>query len=79
MSTATPLANLESELHGLILRVKTLETEVAQLKQKSAEAPAATSDRVRRWESVLGSMKDDPEFAEVLRLGREYRKSHFTD
>lgn len=77
MSTATPLANLESELHGLILRVKSLETEVAELKQKTVDD--AKSDRVRRWESVLGSMKDDPEFAEVLRLGREYRRTHFTD
>ena len=79
MSTATPLANLESEVHGLILRVKSLETEVAELKQKSAVDSPAKPDRVRRWESIRGSMKDDPEFAEVVRLGREYRKTYFTD
>lgn len=28
---------------------------------------------------VIGSMKDRPEFEEVLRLGREFRKQHTAD
>ena len=32
------------------------------------------------WTSqVIGSFKDRPEFEEVLRLGREFRKQYFAD
>ncbi len=79
MSTTNSIANPEIDLQGLLSRVKVLETDLAQLKQKSTDASNSNSDRAHRWERVRGSMKDDPEFAEVLRLGREYRKSHFTE
>jgi len=79
MSTTSPTANFENDLQGLLLRVNALEKEVAQIKEKTTDEPASKSDRARRWESICGSMKDDPEFAEVLRLGREFRKSYFTE
>ena len=49
-------------------RLEKLETEVAELKrQKDAKAD---------WLSVVaGSFKDDPEFAEIVRLGQEIRRA----
>ena len=59
-------------------RVALLEREVADLK-RLAIAPAIAADPVKNngtpeanWiEKISGSMKDFPEFEEVLRLGRE--------
>jgi hypothetical protein len=50
-------------------RLEALEKEVAQLKQRLEQAfPQAT------WlDRVTGSMKDHPEFGEVLRLGNAIR------
>jgi hypothetical protein len=50
-------------------RVKALEKEVADLKQQLLEL----SFRGTWLEKVTGSMKDYPEFEEVLRLGAEIR------
>ncbi len=50
-------------------RVKVLEQEVADLKQRLLEL----SFRGTWLEKVSGSMKDYPEFEEVLRLGAEIR------
>ena len=50
-------------------RVKVLEKEVADLKQSLLEL----SFRGTWLEKVIGSMKDYPEFEEVLRLGAEIR------
>ena len=50
-------------------RLEKLEAEVAELKRQSA---AKSND----WFSVVaGSFKDDPEFAEIVRLGREIRQA----
>jgi hypothetical protein len=49
--------------------LETLEAEVAELKRQNA----ATKDD---WMSVVaGSFKDDPDFAEIVRLGREIRQA----
>lgn len=82
MSTANSPSDSSAgvSLAEVVVRLAALERQVQQLsKEKTVDGSAANSDRAQRWEQVLGSMKDDPEFAEVLRLGREYRKSHFTD
>ena len=50
-------------------RVKVLEKEVADLKQRLLDL----SFRGTWLEKVIGSMKDEPEFGEVLRLGAEIR------
>jgi hypothetical protein len=50
-------------------RVKVLEKEVAELKQRLLQL----SWRGTWLEKVSGSMKDYPEFEEVLRLGAEIR------
>ena len=52
-------------------RVAVLERDLAELKRR-----VASSESGNNWiEAITGSMKDYPEFAEVLRLGREYRRS----
>ena len=52
-------------------RVTALETEVAQLKQERVNAQMETP----WWEKIWGTFKDDPDYAEAMRLGREYRQS----
>jgi len=52
-------------------RVATIEKDVAELKDRVYRSEAA-----RPWYGkMIGSMKDYPEFEEVVRLGREIRKS----
>ena len=52
-------------------RVTSLEAEVAELKKLLAGLPAG-SDWIQHFS---GSMKDYPEFEEVVRLGREIRRA----
>lgn len=52
-------------------RVAELEREIAKLKQGRN---GAHDDRPW-WERTAGKFKDDPEFDEIVRLGREYRES----
>jgi hypothetical protein len=62
-------------------RIATLERELAEMKQILASsvllpAPSALPDAKPNWiESITGSMIGFPEFDEVVRLGREWRKS----
>jgi hypothetical protein len=51
-------------------RLRTLEEEVAFLKQQVS----AAAQNGKWWERVCDSMRDFPEFEQVLRLGREYRQ-----
>jgi hypothetical protein len=52
-------------------RLTALEKEMLELKQ--AQTPPGPK---HNWlERIAGTFKDDPEFAEILRLGREIRKS----
>jgi hypothetical protein len=53
-------------------RVRRLEADLAALKQRVA----GQEDALTWIERVSGSMKDFPEFEEVVRLGRDLRKSH---
>lgn len=58
-----------ADLSVLEQRLTALEREVANLKEHLAPAK-----REANWvEEVAGSMRDFPEFAEVVRLGREFR------
>ncbi len=59
-----------SEAFTLEARLEAVERDVAQLKDLVGRAP-----EMRPWyERMVGSMKDYPEFADVVRLGRELRK-----
>jgi len=60
-----------SQTATLEQRVATIEREVAELKDRVIH-----SEETRPWyERMIGSMKDYPEFEEVVRLGREIRKA----
>jgi hypothetical protein len=60
-----------SEAFPLETRLEAVEEDLAVLKNIVLRTPEA-----RPWyERMLGSMKDSPEFAEVVRLGRELRKA----
>jgi hypothetical protein len=59
----SPIASIEE-------RLAALEREVAEIKR--AVNPSAKNDWFAK---VAGSFKDDPEFDEVVRLGREIRRS----
>ncbi len=55
---------------------QTLEERVERLEKKVAELSGCTGPSVRAkdpWRTY-GVFKDDPEFEEALRLGREYRE-----
>ena len=54
-------------------RLETLETEVAQLKRRlETGSPTAA---VPWWEKIFGTFAGSEEYAEAMRLGREYRQS----
>ena len=56
----------------------TLEERVAALEKKVAALTGeATEDapQLPWWKRIIGVYKDDPEFDEAERLGREYRES----
>lgn len=55
-------------------RVAVLERDLAELKRRVG-LPDAKNDWIK---AVSGSMKDYPEFKEVVRLGRKYRRSQKT-
>ncbi len=52
-------------------RLEAVERDVAQLKDLVGGAP----ETFPWYHRMVGSMKDYPEFAEVVRLGRELRKA----
>jgi hypothetical protein len=55
-------------------RVTILERDLAELKRR-----VGVSGAKKNWiKALTGSMKDYPEFKEVVRLGREYRRSQKT-
>jgi hypothetical protein len=52
-------------------RLEMLEREVAQLRQRLVSAPTNGN-----WvDEIAGSMKQFPEFDDVVRLGRQFRES----
>jgi len=68
------------ELPGAMVYVpgvsQTLEKRVEDLEKKVAELSAETSRPTRKkdWRRTIGIFKDDPDFEEAVRLGREYRQ-----
>ncbi len=54
-------------------RVTALEKELTEMKAQRAAEPARSP--VPWWESIWGAFKDDMDYAEATRLGREYRES----
>jgi hypothetical protein len=52
-------------------RLAAVELELAELKRRLPPAP----DKKNWIDAICGSFKDDPEFDEILRLGREIRQS----
>ncbi len=60
-----------AEMKSVEERLAVVEQELAELKRRLPQGP-----RKKNWiEEINGSMKDFPEFDEVLRLGKEFRQS----
>jgi hypothetical protein len=55
---------------------QTLEQRVEELEKKVAELSAEQSGAIRKkdWRRTIGIFKNDPDFEEAARLGREYRE-----
>lgn len=63
-----------SKSSNVEIRLTSLERDLAELKQRMDGRTKPS------WiEKVTGSFKDDPEFDEILRLGRELRKAEELD
>lgn len=56
-------------------RVALIERDFAEVKRLLSELLLSHQETQKDWRQACGSMKDFPEFDEVIRLGREYRKS----
>jgi hypothetical protein len=54
-------------------RLLALEHEIEAIKAKN------NSGKVPWWHQRLGAFKDDPEYDEAMRLGREWRDSQIPD
>jgi hypothetical protein len=52
-------------------RVVALEEDVAKIKRRLSPRKRR---RTKDWRKVVGLFADDPEFDEMVRLGREYRR-----
>ena len=60
-------------------RVLTVERELIEVKRQLAEVRSGETPAKTGWlKQVIGSMSDFPDFAEVVRLGREYRQNYRT-
>lgn len=60
-----------SEQQAIEHRLAEVERELADLKRRLSPTADGTS-----WvERISGTFKDDPDFDEIVRLGREFRKS----
>ena len=57
-----------SQIEAIEARLEAVEKELAQLKRMLRQ-----SGSLRSYKAMIGSMKDFPEFDEVVRLGREAR------
>jgi hypothetical protein len=54
-------------------RLAIVEEEIKRLKQERRRETTATKEPA--WKKIVGVYRDDPEFDEAERLGREYRES----
>jgi hypothetical protein len=60
-----------SEQQTIEQRLTEIERELAELKQRILPQKDGTS-----WvERIAGTFKDDPDFDEIVRLGREFRRA----
>lgn len=60
-----------SDLEALKQRVTLIERELTELKRR-----LPTGKDGKSWlDKIIGTFKDDPDFEEIVRLGREFRKS----
>jgi hypothetical protein len=60
------------------MAAETLEERVSELERKMARLLAerqGEQNMLPWWKKIVGKYKDDPEFEEAMRLGREYRES----
>lgn len=72
-----PPATLEDRLMTVERELSVVESELVEVKRQLAQVLEGESPARTGWlKQVIGSMSDFPEFAEVVRLGREYRQSH---
>ena len=53
-------------------RLSTLEDEVGRLKKANQ---SSNFDSLPWWEKIRGTFKDDPDYDDAMRLGREWRES----
>jgi hypothetical protein len=55
---------------------QTLEQRVAELEKMVAELRSQPTPTAKKkdWRRTVGVFKDDPDFDEAMRLGREYRE-----
>lgn len=58
---------LEERLTAVETKLEQLEREKQQNKEQNQATPW--------WEQIRGQFKDDPDYLEAMRLGREYRES----
>jgi len=56
-------------------RLATLEQEMAQVKALLKPKDKLEKSHQPWWDTIAGSFADDPNFDEVVRLGREWRES----
>jgi uncharacterized protein (DUF3084 family) len=64
--------DIMSEERSVEQRLAALESQVAELKQRLDQLTAQKGNWI---EQTAGMMKDYPEFAEVVRLGAEWRRA----
>ena len=70
-------ASKESEMASVEERLARLEKEIEELKKARKDQQSAHDGN---WISkITGTFKDDPEFDEILRLGREERRADMPD
>lgn len=63
---------IQEQTSQLEQRVSTLETELLEIKQILAKS---SEQKFPWWLKVAGSFEQDPTFDEVVKLGKEWRKS----
>ena len=55
-------------------RLTAVEIELQKLKQEKAQNEAH-KEVIPWWEQIRGQFKDDPDYLEAMRLGREWREA----
>ena len=58
-------------------RLEKLEKEIAALKSERSESRDLAAKKAGWISKIIGTFENDPEFEEILRLGKEERKADF--